>query len=79
MLLVFGMISLIAQTDGFFSYYNGNDANENECREGLVILPRQHGYDYNYYADNVALESGSLLLFGMGLFYLRNKIIKRKD
>lgn len=71
-MFVFGLgISVIAQVDGYFySSRFKSFKNNNECE---VLLPDQHGLDYNYYADNVPLESGCLLLLGMGLLYAKSR------
>lgn len=72
-IFVFGLgIRVMAQVDGYF--YNSRFKtfkNNNECE---VLLPDQHGLDYNYYADNAPLESGCLLLLGMGLLYAKYRI-----
>lgn len=66
-------INLMSQSDGYFysnkSKYFGDD-NEYE----VPLLPKQHGLDYNYYADTAPLESGCLLLMGMGLLYAKSRI-----
>ena len=70
-LLVLGLeVGLMSQTDGFFKYSNEYKYVNNDKYE-LLLLPKQHGLDYDYYADNVPLESGCLLLLGMGLFYAK--------
>lgn len=70
---VFGLdISMMSQTDGFF-YSSRFRTLGNNDRYETVLLPKQHGLDYNYYADNVSLGSGCLLMLGMGLVYVQYK------
>lgn len=64
-------VEVVAQTDRFFIYDNNNIGNAAEYE--MLLLPEQHGLDYNYYADKVPLESGCLLLLGMGLVYAKFK------
>ena len=60
-----------AQTDRFFIYDNDNIGNS--AGYEMLLLPDQHGLDYNYCADKVPLGSGCLLLLGMGLAYAKFK------
>ena len=71
-LFVFGLVmSLTAQTDGFFTWAMDDDYMTNAKYE-LLQLP-DHGSDYNYYADDVPLESGCLVLLGMAMAYVKFK------
>lgn len=73
-LFLFGLeISIIAQTDTFFMYGDGFRYIKKENGYEMIMLPEQHGLDYNYYADKVSLGSGCLLLLGMGLAYAKFK------
>lgn len=73
LVLVFGLdISMMSQTDGFF-YSSRFKSLGNNDRYETILLPKEHGLDYNYYADNVSLGSGCLLLLGMGLVYVQYK------
>ncbi len=73
-LFAFGLeMSLMAQVDRFFMYQNEYNYKENASEYEVILLPKEHGWDYNYYAENVPLESGCLLLLGMGLLYTRFK------
>lgn len=70
MIIVFGcVIDVNSQSDGFFSYYQEyrND-NDSEWEE-LIMLPKTHGLDYNYPANEAPLSSGLILLVGMGICY----------
>ena len=67
-----------AQSDGFFMYNRGYKYIENDEYE-MVLLPKQHGSEYNYYADNAPLESGCLLLLGMGLVYMKFKYKQKTE
>ena len=69
--LVLGLdIGGMAQTDVFFMYKNKFTYKGVGDEYEAILLPKQHGLDYNYYADNVSLESGCLLLLGLGLLYV---------
>lgn len=71
-MFVFGLvISLTAQTDGFFTWAMDDNYMKNTKYE-LLQLP-EHGSDYNYCADNVPLESGCLVLLGMAIAYAKFK------
>lgn len=73
-ILILGLnICTNAQSDGFFSY-------DNRCREDddsewneLIMLPPDHGLDYNYPANNAPLGMGLLIMTGMGIVYLTRK------
>lgn len=74
MLFVFGLeVGMKAQTDEFFMCRNEFRYTENNGGYESLLLPRQHGLDCNYYADAAPLESGCLLLLGMGLVYAKFK------
>ncbi len=70
MMIIFGcVIDIKSQSDGFFLHHQ-------ECRndnalewEELIMLPKTHGLDYNYPANEVPLNSGLILLVGMGICY----------
>lgn len=72
-LFVFGLeIGLMAQADRFFK--RDNDADYmNDTRFEMILLPNQHGLDYDYYAEDAPLESGCLLLLGMAMMYAKFK------
>ena len=62
-----------AQTDGFFRYHlelRDNIYDEHE----MILLPDEHGVDYNYSAENASVGHGLLLLSSLGVLYM----IKRK-
>lgn len=62
-------------TDGFF------ESSYDEYREDYLewgtmpLLPRTHGYHYDYDAEDVPIGSACLLLAGMGIGYA---VIRRK-
>lgn len=62
-------MSLNAQSDRFFEYHDecGRESNDEWCK--FVLLPQEHGVNYNYPADDVPITTGALLLMGMGLLY----------
>lgn len=68
------VMSLNAQSDGFFSS-SYSVYRETTAEWGTMpMLPGSHGYEYNYAADEAPLGSGALLLAGLGLAYaMRNK------
>ena len=39
----------------------------------MILLPSQHGWEYDYYAEDAPLESGCLLLLGMVMMYAKFK------
>ncbi|MBR5146679.1 MAG: hypothetical protein IKW54_03525 [Bacteroidales bacterium] len=65
-----------AQTDTFFMYGEGFRYIKKDDGYEMILLPEQHGLDYNYYADKAPLGSGWLLLLGMGLAYTK---LKKQD
>ena len=72
-LFVFGLeIVLMAQADRFFK--RDNDAGYmNDTGFEMILLPSQHGWEYDYYAEDAPLESGCLLLLGMVMMYAKFK------
>lgn len=64
--------ALMAQSDGFFMHKRYDYIVADDEYE-IILLPKQHGLDYNYYADKAPLGSGCLLLLGMGLIYAKFK------
>ena len=66
-------------TDGFFS------SSYVEYREDYLewgkmpLLPRTHGYHYDYDAEDVPVSSGFLLLAGMGVGYAIVRRRKKND
>ena len=66
-------------TDGFFKSGYELDREENLEWGVMPLLPRTHGYTYDYSAtdpETVPIGSGLLLLGAMGIGYLA---IKKKD
>lgn len=64
-----------AQSDGFFAdKYDYRENNSEEWGE-LLLLPKTHGLDYNYPADNVPITHGLPVMLAMGIVYL----IKKND
>lgn len=53
------------QSDGFFRCHDEFRKINNEDYE-LILLPKKHGLDYNYPADDVPLGQGLLLLSALG-------------
>ena len=72
-LLVLCRISAIAQSDVFFIYGEGIRYIEKNDEYKMVLLPEQHGLEYNYSADSAPLETGCMLLLGMSLLYTKVK------
>lgn len=67
-----GYTQFDGQSDGFFRCHNEfRKANDDDYE--LILLPENHGLDYNYPADNVPLEQGLLLLSAFGLLYVIKK------
>lgn len=65
------------QTDGFFSSNRYEEYREDNTEWGkMPLLPKTHGYNYDYDAENVPLGSGLLILAGMGIGYA---VRKRKE
>ena len=60
------------QSDGFFRCHNEFRKINNEDYE-LIMLPKKHGLDYNYPADDVPLGQGLLLLSALGMLYVIKK------
>ena len=63
-----------AQLDKFFSYRDDYPEDDEWCN--LVLLPKAHGLEYNYPADDVPLGAGLLILSGLSIAYIN--IRKRK-
>lgn len=65
-------------TDGFFtqSYV---EIRENSEWGTMPLLPRTHGYHYDYDAEEAPLGSGCLLLLGMGVGYAVAKRRNKKN
>ena len=76
MILTIGFnVCINAQSDVFFSYqYEYREEKDSEWNE-LIMLPPNHGLDYNYPADNAPLGAGLLIMTGMSVVYLT----RRKD
>ena len=72
-LLVLCGISAMSQTDGFFICGEGFRYITKDDEYNMILLPEQHGLEYNYSADSVPLETGCMILLGMGLLYARVK------
>lgn len=65
------------QTDGFFSSNRYEEYREDNAEWGkMPLLPKTHGYNYDYDAEEAPLGSGLLLLAGMGIGYA---VRKRKE
>ena len=75
-LFVFGLEMGISQTDGFFILRDECRHIEKDVGYSIVSLPDRHGLYDDYYADSAPLESGCLLLLGLGLAYAK---FKNKD
>lgn len=70
LLLIMGLgINVNAQSDRFFRYQYETDENKNTEWCELILLPPEHGLDYDYYADSVPLTSGLILMIGLSLGY----------
>ena len=71
MILTIGFnVCINAQSDVFFSYqYEYREEKDSEWNE-LIMLPPNHGLDYNYPADNAPLGAGLLIMTGMSVVYL---------
>lgn len=70
MVIILGCVTdTKSQSDGLFSYHQEyrND-NDSEWEE-LIMLPKTHGLDYNYPANEAPLNSGFIILVGMGICY----------
>ena len=63
-------------TDGFFESSYTEYREEDDEWGVMPLLPRTHGYHYDYDAEEVPIGSGWLLLAGMGIGYA---IRKRKN
>ena len=63
----------MSQTDGFFICGEGFRYITKDDEYNMILLPEQHGLEYNYSADSVPLETGCMILLGMGLLYARVK------
>lgn len=68
-------INVNAQSDGFFRYQYEYREEDNGWNK-LIVLPNEHGLDYNYPADSAPIGTGLLLMSGMGLAYANYR--KRK-
>ena len=62
-------------TDGFFTRSNVEIRESSEWGT-MPLLPRTHGYHYDYDAEEVPIGSGCLLLLGMGAGYA---VAKRRN
>ena len=69
-------IYAIAQSDAFFSYNHSYRADDDSEWNELIMLPPNHGLDYNYPANEASLGTGLLIMTGMGLTYIKHR--KRK-
>lgn len=67
-----------AFTDGFFTQSNV-EIRENSEWGTMPLLPRTHGYHYDYDAEEAPLGSGCLLLLGMGVGYAVAKRRNKKN
>lgn len=60
------------QSDGFFRHKDEfRKVNDDEYE--LILLPKTHGLDYNYPADNVSIGQGLILLSALGVLYVIRK------
>lgn len=69
----FGHTQISGESDGFFRHNYESRKDDNDEYE-LILLPKTHGLDYNYPANNAPIGQGMLLLSALGLLY----VIKRK-
>ena len=65
-------MQISGQSDGFFRY-NDEFRKINNDEYELILLPKTHGLDYNYPADNVSIGQGLLLLSALGVLYVIKK------
>lgn len=71
-IIIVGLImNSSAQIDRFFSCYRESYEDDEWCE--FILLPPEHGLDYDYIVDNVPLGSGLLIMAGMSLFYATGK------
>ena len=68
-----GYMQISGKSDGFFGY-NDEFRKVNNDEYELILLPKTHGLDYNYPADNVPIGQSLMLLSAFGVLYA----IKRK-
>lgn len=72
-------MDLRAQSDGFFlKYYEYKEKGHDEWGE-LLLLPDKHNVDYDYPADNAPLDTGLLIMSGIGVAYANCKRNKNKN
>lgn len=70
MIVIFGcVIDVSSQSDSFFSYQQEYRYDNDSEWEELIMLPKTHGLDYNYPANEAPLSSGLIILVGMGVCY----------
>ena len=70
LIIIFGcFVNLSSQSDNFFLYHQEYRYDNDSEWEELIMLPRTHGLDYNYPANEAPLNSGLILLVGMGICY----------
>ena len=68
----FGYKHISGQSDGFFKYDDEFRKINNDEYE-LILLPKTHGLDYNYPAENVSIGQGLLLMSALGVLYVIKK------
>jgi hypothetical protein len=69
LLIMLSVMRVEAQSDTFFKYHDEQHRDNNEEWKELVLLPKVHGLDYNYPADDAPISSGALLMLKMGILY----------
>ena len=62
-------------SDGFFTS-NYSEYREDDWAGNMPLLPREHGSDQDYDAEETPIGSGLLILAGLGLGYAT---LRRKD
>ena len=68
----FGHTQISRKSDGFFRY-NDEFRKVNNDEYELILLPKTHGLDYNYPAENVSIGQGLLLMSALGVLYVIKK------
>lgn len=68
-LIIISAVNVKAQSDVFFRYHEVDNRDNDAGWRELVLLPKEHGLDYNYPADDAPIASGTLLLIEIGILY----------
>jgi hypothetical protein len=79
LLTITTIMNLNAQSDRFFERHDEDrrESNDEWCK--FVLLPQEHGVNYNYPADDVPVTTGAFLLMEMGLLYVMIKRNRNTD